>query len=245
MASVSADRRLVKSPPELWAEVSDPETLARHLGEFGEIRITRKQPEKIVAWEGERASGTVEIEASGWGTRVILTAEARPAAGPPSPAPRSAAEPGARMATREPLLPRFAAPQPAALPPTPIVQTPPDRPAAPLRPSEPSPWERRRSLLSRVFPRRLAPLAEMPPEPPLVPVPEPEPSPEPPAPDPPSPEPEPLHPPQPEVPPEPAATRPRLEPESQPAPPPPDTLRVLEAVLDDLGAAHHRPFSRG
>ena len=45
---------LVKSPPELWAELSDPETLARHLGEFGEIRITRTEPETAVAWEGEQ-----------------------------------------------------------------------------------------------------------------------------------------------------------------------------------------------
>jgi hypothetical protein len=49
--------------------------LARHIGEFGEIRITRLQPETTVAWEGEHASGTVEIEPSGWGTKVTLTAE--------------------------------------------------------------------------------------------------------------------------------------------------------------------------
>ena len=77
MPVIRADRRLVKSPPELWAEVSDPETLARHLGEFGEIRITRLQPESVVAWEGEHASGTVEIAGSGWGTKVTLTAELR------------------------------------------------------------------------------------------------------------------------------------------------------------------------
>ena len=49
--------------------------MARHLnGSFGEIRITRLEPESTVAWEGERASGTVRLEPSGWGTRVILTA---------------------------------------------------------------------------------------------------------------------------------------------------------------------------
>lgn len=67
-------RTLVKSPPELWAELSNPESLARRLGEFGEIRITRLVPEKTVVWEGERASGTVEIESSGWGTKVRLSA---------------------------------------------------------------------------------------------------------------------------------------------------------------------------
>lgn len=72
-----ASRTLVKSPPELWAECSDAGSLARHLGEFGEIRITRLEPETAVAWEGENASGTVRIEPSGWGTRVTLTANTR------------------------------------------------------------------------------------------------------------------------------------------------------------------------
>src|ERR1700745_2626497 len=70
-----ASRTLVKSPPELWAECSDAASLARHLGEFGEIKITRLEPETAVAWEGERASGTVRIEPSAWGTRVTLTAQ--------------------------------------------------------------------------------------------------------------------------------------------------------------------------
>src|SRR3954452_25554856 len=69
-----AQRTLVKSPPELWAEISDVAALARHLGEFGEIRITRLEPETAVAWEGDRARGTVQLEASGWGTKVTLTA---------------------------------------------------------------------------------------------------------------------------------------------------------------------------
>ena len=75
MTDLSVKRTLVKSPPELWSEVSEVESLARHLGELGEIRISRLEPERTVAWEGERARGTVEIEASGWGTKVTLTAE--------------------------------------------------------------------------------------------------------------------------------------------------------------------------
>jgi hypothetical protein len=71
----TVQRTLVKSPPELWADLSNPESLARRLGEFGEIRITRLVPERTVAWEGERASGTVEIEPSGWGTKVRLSAQ--------------------------------------------------------------------------------------------------------------------------------------------------------------------------
>src|ERR1700742_1732246 len=71
-----ASRTLVKSPPELWAECSDAASLARHLDGFGEIRITRLQPETAVAWGGGRARGAVRIEPAGWGTKVILTAEA-------------------------------------------------------------------------------------------------------------------------------------------------------------------------
>lgn len=78
MSEHEASRTLVKSPPELWAELSDPQLLAGHLAEpFGEIRITRLEPETVVAWEGERARGTVRIESSGWGTRVTLTAIAQ------------------------------------------------------------------------------------------------------------------------------------------------------------------------
>jgi hypothetical protein len=75
MSPLQASRRLVKSPPELWAEVSDAASLARHLGEVGEIAITRLEPETTVAWEGEHASGTVELAPAGWGTSVTLTAE--------------------------------------------------------------------------------------------------------------------------------------------------------------------------
>src|SRR4051794_6734697 len=85
---MEANRTLVKSPPELWAELSDIAALARHLGEFGEIRITRTQPESVVEWEGDLASGSVQIEASGWGTKVTLTAEpALDAPAPPEPEP--------------------------------------------------------------------------------------------------------------------------------------------------------------
>jgi hypothetical protein len=82
MTKLKASRTLVKSPPELWAECSDAASLTRHLDQFGEIRITRLEPETAVAWEGEHASGTVRLEPSGWGTRVVLTAEPEP--GPPA-----------------------------------------------------------------------------------------------------------------------------------------------------------------
>lgn len=88
MSEPIAQRTLVKSPPELWAEISDVESLARHLGAFGEIRITRMVPETAVSWEGEIARGTVELSAAGWGTKVTLTATATtPAASQPPAVP--------------------------------------------------------------------------------------------------------------------------------------------------------------
>jgi hypothetical protein len=73
MISSEVQRTLVKSPPELWAELSDPAALARHLGELGEIRIIRTESEKTVEWEAENTTGTVSIQPSGWGTRVTLS----------------------------------------------------------------------------------------------------------------------------------------------------------------------------
>ena len=35
MITSEVQRTLVKSPPELWTELSDPESLARHLAELG------------------------------------------------------------------------------------------------------------------------------------------------------------------------------------------------------------------
>ena len=102
MPDLTAKRTIVKSPPELWEELSEVERLAKHLGAFGEIRITKLEPEHTVAWEGEHASGTVSIEPSGWGTKVTLTAElpeaeppgAEPEADPmPDPEPEPEAEP--------------------------------------------------------------------------------------------------------------------------------------------------------
>ncbi len=91
MAELQANRTLVKSPPELWSELSDPAALARRLGAFGEIRITRVEPEREIDWEGERVSGTVRLEPAGWGTRVMLTA-CDPVVAEPSVEPETAAE---------------------------------------------------------------------------------------------------------------------------------------------------------
>jgi hypothetical protein len=181
-----AHRTLVKSPPELWAEVSDVEALAGHLGAFGEIRITRLEPETTVAWEGDRARGTVELEPSGWGTKVTLTA----------------------LIEGE----REDEPEPAAAP-EPVAQVEPEVTPEPEGAPEPEP-ERRAGLFARLFGRR--------PKTPAAHAPEPQPEPEP------APEPAPA-----------AIERGRddLDPARAEA--------ILTGVLDDLGAARHRPFSRG
>ena len=77
-----AKRTLVKSVPELWAEVSDPDCLARHLAPFGSVRITRTQPDQLVEWEAELSTGSVALQSSGFGTRVTLAAQTQAAPEP-------------------------------------------------------------------------------------------------------------------------------------------------------------------
>ncbi len=98
MSEHQAARTLVKSAPELWMACSEESSLARHLKPFGEIRITRLEPETAVAWEGERASGTVRLEPSGWGTRVTLTARDLAAASQANAEPELAVESRAELA---------------------------------------------------------------------------------------------------------------------------------------------------
>jgi hypothetical protein len=136
MPSAEAQRTLVKSPPELWSELSDPVALGRHLGELGEIRIARIEPERSVEWEADNASGTVQLKPSGWGTRVTLTVNREapaPVAAPvpeadPEPEPEPEPEPGPALGP-EPrpklfarILRRLRKRQPTSAPPPPPVQ---------------------------------------------------------------------------------------------------------------------------
>jgi len=127
---MEAKRTLVKSPPELWAELSDMAALARHLGEFGEIHITRTEPEKVVEWEGELASGSVRLEPSGWGTKVTLTAlpvVVDPPPREPEPEPPVAEPPPPRGFWARVF--RRPAPEPPAPPPAPEPVDPSPLPA--------------------------------------------------------------------------------------------------------------------
>jgi hypothetical protein len=222
MPTIEAQRTLVKSPPELWAELSDPTSLARHLGEFGEIRIARVEAETSVEWEAESASGRVELKPSGWGTKVTLTiVRETPAPLVTEPEPESKPEPIASTADPEPL------PEPEATTDT--------EPAA-EESLQPQPAKRIRLLFARLFRRRQAPASELE-QPPAVEVElpqadaasEPEPTPEPEA----------------KEPPLDLAAELTAELERVEATMAEQDAELLSAVLDRLGAAHHRPFSRG
>jgi hypothetical protein len=74
MGTTEVHRTLVKSPPELWAELSDQDALARLLSELGEIRIISTVAESVVHWESDEATGCALIKQAGWGTKVTLRA---------------------------------------------------------------------------------------------------------------------------------------------------------------------------
>jgi hypothetical protein len=163
MISSEVQRTLVKSPPELWAELSDPTALARHLGELGEIRIVRTEPERTVEWATENTTGTVSIKPSGWGTKVTLsvtcetaetvaelttTAEPEPSADV-EPEPESSVDAGREADASEP--------EPA-LSPEPDGEAPASEVELTAE-TEPAP-EPRRGFFARLFGRRRSPSPE-------------------------------------------------------------------------------------
>src|ERR1700733_347626 len=93
MISSEVQRTLVKSPPELWSELSDPAALARHLAELGAIRLVRGGDEEAGAGPADHPAGAVSIQPSGWGTKVPLSVTRERVTPPPSPAERESAEP--------------------------------------------------------------------------------------------------------------------------------------------------------
>jgi hypothetical protein len=72
MPSVELERTLVKSPPELWEELSSDQGLSRWLGE---VRVSSAEPPNRLEWDSDVARGVIELEASGWGTTVRALAE--------------------------------------------------------------------------------------------------------------------------------------------------------------------------
>jgi hypothetical protein len=71
MATIEVSRTLVKSPPELWAEL-EGDCLRQVVGE---VTVQPTEPERALAWEANGATGTAVLEPAGWGTKVTLTAE--------------------------------------------------------------------------------------------------------------------------------------------------------------------------
>lgn len=247
-----ASRTLVKSPPELWAECSDAGSLARHIGEFGEIRITRLEPETAIDWEGELATGTVTIEPSGWGTRVTLTVQtaeevAQREAAEAARAEAEAEEPDvlAQDAGEAPAEPQITEPESvkedvdetmeaAAAEPDPALAADPDpvdgrwkrlikRTRSWFRPPE----DDQEPAVESASPPDPGSRSIPPPERDETPPPERDDTP------PPEPVPQPID--------------EAVEPEPQPIAEPAlaiDPDAILTAALDSLGQAHHRPFSR-
>jgi hypothetical protein len=241
MTEHQTSRTLVKSAPELWAECSDAASLARHLGAFGEIRITKLEPETAVAWEGAAVCGTVRLQPSGWGTRVTLTmTEAQVAAEPEiEPEPEIDLEVEARPepeidleveARPEPEidLEVEARPEPEIDPEAearPEPEIDPDAEARPETGSEPVPVRPGR-LARLLLSLRRKPAAHAPANRQEV-----------------TPAPEPTGPAMPAVAPADAVTDPAFMSADDPA-----AVRrgeeALAAALDSLGRAHHRPYSR-
>ncbi|HMH47588.1 MAG TPA: hypothetical protein VK538_07720 [Solirubrobacteraceae bacterium] len=259
MISSEVQRTLVKSPPELWAELSDPAALARHLGELGEIRITRVEPEQKVEWEAGETSGTVSIKPSGWGTKVKLTVT------------RELAEPEASAEGEESLLepPPFTIPLTAAgsafvrgtharLAPEAVEITREAEPEPEVEHAgEPEPADAptpRRGFFARLFGRRHAARAEQEPSEETQSEPQPEADAE--SQSGPKATAEVLVPAEEHVPPaeQPSDAHEPIEPEANSYPSEEigaaeevaaeEVTAVLTGVLDRLGEAHHRPFSR-
>ena len=72
MERVQVSRTLVKSPPELWAELQG-DCIPLAVGESATVQPG--EPERELRWSGDGVAGTARIEPSNWGTKVILTAE--------------------------------------------------------------------------------------------------------------------------------------------------------------------------
>ena len=74
MAPVQVERTLVKSPPELWTEISTDEALGRWLGD---VTVQSAEAPGRLEWRRSDSTGVIELEASGWGTTVRAVAKAK------------------------------------------------------------------------------------------------------------------------------------------------------------------------
>jgi hypothetical protein len=70
--AVEVERTLVKSPPEIWDVLVSGDALSRWLGD---IRVQAARAPTALEWQSDVARGVIELEASGWGTKVRAHAE--------------------------------------------------------------------------------------------------------------------------------------------------------------------------
>jgi hypothetical protein len=71
MVTIEVSRKLVKSAPELWADLEG----GRLSEALGDVTTRPDEHERRLAWKAEGMRGTAVLEPSGWGTQVTLTAE--------------------------------------------------------------------------------------------------------------------------------------------------------------------------
>jgi hypothetical protein len=79
----SASRTLVKSPPELWELIDQPDRMqglmSALVGRATEVTVDERKPESVLRWQvagdGDQAWIEVELAEKGWGTRVEVRAE--------------------------------------------------------------------------------------------------------------------------------------------------------------------------
>jgi hypothetical protein len=79
----SASRTLVKSPPELWELLDQPDRMqglmCGLLGHATEVTVEEREPESLLRWEasddGADAWIEVRLAEKGWGTNVKLKVE--------------------------------------------------------------------------------------------------------------------------------------------------------------------------
>lgn len=74
MAPVEVQRTLVKSPPELWSEIATDEALGRWLGD---VSVETVESPSRLEWRRSDSTGVIELESSGWGTKVRAVAKAK------------------------------------------------------------------------------------------------------------------------------------------------------------------------
>jgi hypothetical protein len=79
----SASRTLVKSPPELWELLDQPDRMqglmCALVGRATQVTVEQRKPESLLRWEASEGGADawieVELAEKGWGTNVKLKAE--------------------------------------------------------------------------------------------------------------------------------------------------------------------------